>query len=430
MDDWDQPALGPAAVRTVSARFAPDGERLREFAKRISASKRLALVYGQEIDRSGGWDVGVALAEKLNAPVFHAPNAERPSIPENHRLFQGTLPIAMGPLSSRLQGFDLAVVIGAPVFRYYPYIPGPVLPQGCQLLQVTNDPTDAAGALVGDSLLGDAKLTLEALLALVEDGSSRTPPKPRPPNSPLTASEVYAALSELRPENAIVVQESPSNMMDLATWWPTVRSASYYTFASGGLGWDAPAAVGVALAQKLSGEGRPVVAVIGDGSIQYSIQCLATAAQHKLKVIYIVPCNGEYAVLKEFAILENTPNVPGLDLPPLDIVSAAKGFGCAAIEAPQIEAQRILWGDAIDGSARDILAKFDGKGEGAERKAAAFLSETLKAGPRMAAEVIAEGGAIGLSEWALRRALKKLGGRLRSAFENSSRRRRHGNTNA
>jgi benzoylformate decarboxylase len=49
-------------------------------------------------------------------------------------------------------------------------------------------------------------------------------------------------------------------------------------------------------------------------------------------VIYVVPCNGEYAILKEFAVLENTPNVPGLDLPALDIVSTAKGFGCAAIE--------------------------------------------------------------------------------------------------
>jgi benzoylformate decarboxylase len=364
LDDWDQPALGPAVVRTVSARFAPDGERLCELAKRISASKRLALVYGQEIDRSGGWDVGVALAEKLNAPVFHAPNTERPSFPENHRLFQGTLPPAMGPLSSRLQGFDLAVVIGAPVFRYYPYVPGPVLPPGCELLQVTSDPSDAALALVGDSLLGDAKLTLEALLSLVEDGSSRTPPKPRildrklaePPNSPLTASEVYAALSELKPENAIVVQESPSNMMDLATWWPRVRPASYYTFASGGLGWDAPAAVGIALAQKLSGEGRPVVAVIGDGSFQYSIQCLATAAQHKLKVIYIVPCNGEYAILKEFAILEHTPNVPALDLPALDIASAAKGFGCAAVEARTRDEIKAAFSKALSADGPTVIA--------------------------------------------------------------------------
>ena len=80
-----------------------------------------------------------------------------------------------GPLSDLLRGFDLAVVIGAPIFRYYHTSWGR---QGCQLLQVTNDPSDAASALVGDSLLGDAKLTLEALLELVEDGSFRTPPKP------------------------------------------------------------------------------------------------------------------------------------------------------------------------------------------------------------------------------------------------------------
>ncbi|MGO9543286.1 MAG: benzoylformate decarboxylase [Rhodomicrobium sp.] len=356
LDDLDKPALGPSAVRTVSTRFAPDGDRAREFAKRISTAKRLALVYGQEIDRSGGWDAGVALAERLNAPVFHAPNTERPSFPETHPLFQGMLPIAMGPLSERLKGFELAVVIGAPVFRYYPYVSGPVLPPGCELLQVTNDPSDAGSALVGDSLLGDAKLTLEALLALVEDGSSRNAPPPlrlprtlpSPPNSPLTASEVYAALSELRPDNAIVVQESPSNAMDLAMWWPTIQPASYYTFASGGLGWNAPAAVGIALAQKKLGTGRPVIAMIGDGSLQYSVQCLATAAQQKLKVIYIIPCNGEYAILKEFAELENTPNVPGLDLPPLDIVSTAKGFGCAAVEAPTKEEIKRAFSKALE----------------------------------------------------------------------------------
>jgi benzoylformate decarboxylase len=364
LDDWDRPALGPAVVRTVSSRFAPDGDRLREFAERISASKRLALVYGQEIDRSGGWGAGVALAEKLNAPVFHAPNTERPSFPETHPLFQGMLPIAMGPLSDRLKGFDLAVVIGAPVFRYYPYIPGPVLPPGCELLQITNDPTDAASALVGHSLLGDARLTLEALIELVEDGSSREAPKPlksahRPPSPtkpPLAAADVYAALSELRPGDAIVVQESPSSCMELARWWPTSRSASYYTYSSGGLGWNAPAAVGIALAQKTTGTGRPVVVVIGDGSLQYSVQCLASAAQHHLKVVYIVMCNGEYAILKEFAELEKTPNVPGLDLPALDIVSTAKGFGCAAVEARTPEEIRAAFSQALKADGPTVVA--------------------------------------------------------------------------
>jgi benzoylformate decarboxylase len=364
LDDWDQLALGPAVVRSVSTRVAPDLDRLREFARRISAANKLALIYGQEIDRSGGWDAGVALAEKLRAPVFDAPNTERPSFPQTHPLFQGRLPMAIAPLAERLQGFELAVVIGATVFRYYPYVAGRVLPPGCELLQITNDPSDAACALVGDSLLGDARLALEALVDLVKPGSSRAAPAPlerpqilpSPPSSPLTAAEVYAALSELRPDDAIVVQESPSNVQDLDLWWPTVKPGSYYTYASGGLGWDAPAAVGIALAERDMNSGRPVIAMIGDGSMQYSVQCLSTAAQHKAKVIYIVLCNGEYAVLKEFAMLENTPNVPALDLPTLDIVSIANGFGCTAVAAQTKEEIQQAFAQALRADGPTLIA--------------------------------------------------------------------------
>jgi benzoylformate decarboxylase len=141
--------------------------------------------------------------------------------------------------------------------------------------------------------------------------------------------EAFMTLSELRPPHAIVINESASNAEDVVRAWPTNEPQSYFSFASGGLGWGAPAAVGIAMAQKKSGQGRPVIAFIGDGSLQYSIQCLYSAVQHKTKVVFIVPCNGEYAILKEFAVLEKTPNVPGLDLPGLDVVSAAKAFGCS-----------------------------------------------------------------------------------------------------
>ena len=144
--------------------------------------------------------------------------------------------------------------------------------------------------------------------------------------------------------------------MDLSLWWPTVKPSSYYTFASGGLGWNAPAAVGIALAQKKLGAARPVVAVIGDGSMQYSVQCLASAAQQKLKVIYIVPCNREYAILKQFAVLEKTPNVPGLDLPALDIVSTAKGFGCAAVEARTREEIQAAFSQALNADGPTVIA--------------------------------------------------------------------------
>lgn len=42
----------PAIARTVSSRTAREDERLQNFADRISAGSRPALIFGPEVDRS------------------------------------------------------------------------------------------------------------------------------------------------------------------------------------------------------------------------------------------------------------------------------------------------------------------------------------------------------------------------------------------
>ncbi|WP_019925379.1 benzoylformate decarboxylase [Nocardia sp. BMG111209] len=340
MDDWQRPLPGFTRVRTVSDRVVPDPERLRVFADRITASRRPALVFGPEVDRAGGWDAAVALAEKLRATVYGAPLLDRASFPEDHPLFAGPLGMSVKTVGDRLTGHDLVVVIGAEVFRYYPYVPGDYLPEHTELLQITADPAIAAAARVGDSLLGDPKSAIELLLDLVAPGSARTAPEPMPrpyalpatPNTPLTPPEVYAALSRVRPADAAIVNESTSTMAQQVEWLPTTRTGSFFATASGGIGWGTPAAVGVALADRHRGVTRPVIGLIGDGSFQYSVQAIYTAAQHNLPIVYVVMRNGEYSVLKSFAKLEHTPGVPGLDLPGLDIAALARGFGCRAAD--------------------------------------------------------------------------------------------------
>ncbi len=363
LDDWDRPALGEAVVRSVSSRYSPDPERLALFADRIQKSKNPVLVYGPEIERAGGWEAGIKFAERLKAPVFTSPLPDRASFPQNHPQFRGMAPMAIGPLSKKFRGHDIIIVIGAQVFRYYPYVEGDYLPEGAELLQITNDPYDAAAAIVGNSLLSDAKLALEALIEAVPAAKRPAPAPlnigrklPSSPNSPLTALEAFAALSELRPEDSIVVNETASNFADFLQFWPTVKPDSYYSFASGGLGWGSPAAVGVAIAEKRMGTGRPVVAVIGDGSFQYSVQNLYTAAQQKLKLIFVVPCNDEYAVLKEFAALEKTPNVPGLDLPGLDIVATAKAYGCVGVAANTVDQIKKAFAEALKANGPTVIA--------------------------------------------------------------------------
>ena len=141
-------------------------------------------------------------------------------------------------------------------------------------------------------------------------------------------------LSAARPPEAVIVNESTSTMAQQIEWLPTVRPGSFFATASGGIGWAVPAAVGVALGRsRPKGVHRPVLGLIGDGSFQYSVQALWTAAQHRLPIVYVVMRNNEYSILKSFAELEETPGVPGLDLPGLDIASVARGFGCRTAEA-------------------------------------------------------------------------------------------------
>lgn len=348
LDDWDKEIVDKQIARTVGHRIAPDPSRITAFAQQINCSKNPVLIYGGDISRSNAWDLGIAFAEQLNAPVWLGPFSERISFPENHPLYAGALPSAIGPLSNTLEGHDLLIVIGASVFRYYPWVPGEYLPQNAHLIQVIDDPYDAAKSIVGDSLVSDSGLALEALLAQVKNRSSTMPahkphhvnhPTIQTDNYPLTAAQVFQLLSCHLPEDYILVQESPSNVPELgdSRLGTISKPDSYYTMSSGGLGWDMPAAVGLAYAEKQTGRNRPVIAVIGDGSFQYSPQSIWTGVQHGVHLIMIVLRNEEYGILKSFAELENTPNVPGLDIPGIDIVSLGKGYGAKANRAQSID---------------------------------------------------------------------------------------------
>lgn len=365
LDDWDAESTVPVAVRSVATRVGPDPERLAEFARALADADNPVLVYGSDIARADGWDEAVALADKVGCPVWAAPSGERVPFPEDHPLYAGGLPFAQGLLSQRLAGHDVILVIGAPVFRYYPWVPGDYIPEGSRLLHVTNDPAESGRAPVGDSLISDAVLALRGLADLVPARQSKAPvvtqahrlaPHPSGETSPddpadddrLTARQLFRVLRAAAPAETVVVQESPSNLADLHSEWEFTTPDSYFSMASGALGWDLPAAVGVALAERDLGRHRPVLAVIGDGSLQFSSQALYTAVQHELPLVVVVPNNEEYGILKAFAVFQKNPGVPGLDLPGLRPHLLAQGYGATGLIAATAADVRAALADAWD----------------------------------------------------------------------------------
>jgi benzoylformate decarboxylase len=357
MDDWDAEVDADAArhatTRTVGGRAVADPAAVGELAAALRDASSPVLVAGPDVDASGAWAPAVDLAERMRLPVWAipAPGGGRLGFPEDHPHFRGVLPPAIGPLAQTLEGHDLILVAGAPVFSYYPNIPGPLLPSGARLVAITSDPDEAARAPMGDAIVADVRLTLEALLEVLGE-TDRPAPEPRPgpepvePSDPMSQTAAMAALADVFPEDGIVVLESPSSTLAVRNRLRVSQPGSYFFGAGGGLGFGLPAAIGVQIAQP----GRPVVCVVGEGSAQYAIQALWTAVAYDVPLTVLVANNAEYGILKWFAGLESVTGAPGLDLPRLDVSAVAEGYGMRARRASGPDELRDALAEAIGSS--------------------------------------------------------------------------------
>jgi benzoylformate decarboxylase len=330
-DDWTKPCERIEA-RIVSNELRPDPRVLSAIGDMLDDSRCPAFVVGAAVDRDGAWHEVVRLAERHNAAVWVAPMSGRCSFPEDHALFAGFLPPMREKIVQLLAGHDLIFALGAAAFTYHVEGFGPHLPGGAKLVQLIDDPNVAAWAPEGTSAVASIRLGVLDLLA-------RAPPRPRErprmrarppraePSSPMSVGFVMQTLAELRDPASIVVEEAPSSRSAMQAHLPIVRSETFYTMDSGGLGYSMPAAVGIALAKP----DAKVIALIGDGSAMYSIQALWSAARLELPIAFVVLKNRRYAALQDFAPAFGfgpDERLPGTELPDIDFVALARGQGC------------------------------------------------------------------------------------------------------
>jgi benzoylformate decarboxylase len=331
IDDWTHPTQ-PVESRIVSRELGPDVSSMKTLAAALVASKHPALVVGPGVDRAQAVDLMVKLAEKTRAAVWVSPFSARCSFPERHPQLAGFLHASPGQLSDALRGHDLVVVIGAPVFTFHVEGHAAIFDGATIIFQITDDPTAAAVAPVGSSIVATIKPALTMLLEMLPETKRAMPagrslPAAPGAGDPLPVEYLLHALSAAMPDDAALVEEAPSHRPAMQKFMPMRGQDSFYTMASGGLGHSLPAAVGIAL-------GRPgvrTVCLIGDGSAMYSIQALWTAAQRKLPLTVVVINNAGYGAMRSFSQVMQVRNVPGLDLPGIDFVKIAQGMGCDAV---------------------------------------------------------------------------------------------------
>jgi benzoylformate decarboxylase len=331
IDDWSHQAQ-PLEARSVSREIGPDPDAMKMLVAALSASQRPALVVGPGVDRAQAVELMVSVAQKTNAAVWASPFSARCSFPERHLQFAGFLHASPAQLSDALRDYDLIVAIGAPVFTFHVEGHASIFDGAATIFQITDDPTAAAATPVGTSIIATIKPALTMLLELLPQtqravAKGRVLPPAPVAGDPIPVEFLLHTLSTAMPDGAVLVEEAPSHRPAMQKFMPMRGQDSFYTMASGGLGFSLPAAVGMALGRP----GTRTVCLIGDGSAMYSIQALWTAAQRKLPLTIVVINNAGYGAMRSFSQVMQVRNVPGLDLPGIDFVKMAQGLGCDAV---------------------------------------------------------------------------------------------------
>src|ERR1700752_2056547 len=330
IDDWTH-ATSPVEARQVSRELGPDPSSMKTLATAITESKRPALVVGPGVDRAEAVDLMVKVAEKTKAAVWISPFSARCSFPERHPQFAGFLHASPAQLSDALREHDLVVVVGAPVFTFHVEGHASIFDGATAIFQITDDPTAAAVTPRGTSIVATMKPALAMLLELLPETKRAMPagrvlPPPPKAGDPIPVEYLMHTLSGAIPDNAVLVEEVPGHRPAMQKFMPMRGQDSFYTMASGGLGYSLPASVGMAM-------GRPgvrTVCLIGDGSAMFSIHALWTAAQRNLPLPIVVINNSGYGAMRSFSQVMQVRNVPGIELPGIDFAKLAQGHGCDA----------------------------------------------------------------------------------------------------
>ena len=336
----------------VDARARPSDEALARLAETLADARRPVIVAGQELAAHDAFAECAELAELLGAAVFASPIPYCAQFPTEHPAYLGALTRNQKQVRAALEPFDLLLCLGADLLRMSVYSPVEPLPAGLPVVHVSERSWELGKNYRTDvAIQANVKETLRALLPLMR--ARRAPEaaerlaalKDRnwsaqrvraavdamaeAETSPIDPRYLMLRISEHLPRDAVVVEEALISSLALPGFLRLRDRRAFYGLASGGLGFAMPGAIGVSLALP----GRPVTAIVGDGSAMYGIQALWTAAHLELPITYVITNNRGYRIIKERLVaFRGTDKFVGMDIrdPAIDYVGLAQSMGVAA----------------------------------------------------------------------------------------------------
>lgn len=346
IDLFNAPVKAPASWQAPTLyRAVPDPEGLAEAASLLQAAKQPLVLLG------GGCvaapNAARALVERLDAPTVTTINAKG-LLGRDHPLDLGAN-AALPAVRELAANADVILAVGTELGEtdYDVVFDGGFHLHG-KLIRIDLDPEQLVrNQHTTLGLVGDAGRSLELLLAHfpeplqrhgVERGIERTATTLGAlnlVNDPAFSDFVplYKTLADHLPE-AILVGDStaPVYAGNHLVSQPAPRRYFNASTGYGTLGYGLPAALGAQLARA----DLPVVALVGDGGVMFTLAELATAVEERLPVVIVLWHNAGYEEIRRYMDANGVARL-GVDIQAPNFLTLAEGFGCPGVrvESPE-----------------------------------------------------------------------------------------------
>ena len=304
------PLWEPRFMTVPAFRPEPEPDAIRSVFQILARAERPVILAGGGVIWSGAEAELVQLAERLQIPVATSLNAKA-ALPDDHALNVGVPGTYSRWCANRVLGeADLVFFIGSHAGGQVTtnwQVPKP----GVTAIQIDIDPEELGRNYpLEAALLGDAKVTLQKLIASA--GSARSRPDwlarvrslvreyreesdlGRASDAvPIRPERICKEISDWLPEGGVVLSDTGHSGMWTGQMIRLTRRDQRFLRCAGSLGWGFPATLGA----KCALPDRPVIGFCGDGGFYYHLAELETAARFGINAIMLV--NNNYALNQE-----------------------------------------------------------------------------------------------------------------------------------
>jgi len=349
-------------IRSFIPKPEIENDKIKEAARLINEAKKPFVVFGQGVILAGAEKVFKDFVEKTGIPSAWT-ILGLSALPTEHPLNVGMLGMHgnYGPNMLTNQ-CDVLIAVG---MRFDDRVTGNTntYARQAKIIHLELDPAEINKNIIVDCpIIGDAKGSLELLMGEVKANEhqewmeefekyrqieeDKIIKKELYPNGDkgLSMGEVVRIINEQTHAEAIVVTDVGQHQMVTCRYAEFKQTRSNIT--SGGLGtmgFCLPAALGA----KLGRPDREVVAVIGDGGFQMTLQELATIAQTKAAVKIVILNNNFLGMVRQWQELFFDRRYSFTEMVNPDFIAISKGFG--------IEAKRIDERDNLESSIKEMF---------------------------------------------------------------------------